>query len=288
LLGAALLLAPKGIPARWLGLVLLVPALTVIPQPPDDGHFRLTLLDVGQALAVAVQTHHHNLVFDTGAKFGKNFDAGEAVVEPFLRQQGLNAIDTLVVSHGDNDHIGGADSLLRHFEVRQILSSVPEMLPAQTQACQAGQSWEWDGVRFDMLSPFGTLGNENDNSCVLRVNSPSGSALMTGDIEKGAESLIVGHYGDSLKTDILIAPHHGSKTSSTQEFIAAVKPAYVFIPIGYLNRYNFPHPDVLKRYLSINALVFDSAHSGAITIEPGESPPESYRQTHGRYWNAKE
>ena len=288
LLGAALLLSPKGIPARWLGLVMLVPALTIIPQPPAEGHFRLTLLDVGQALAVAVQTHSHTLVFDTGAKFGKNFDAGEAVIEPFLRQQGLNAIDALVVSHGDNDHIGGAESLLRHFEVRQIISSVPEMLPAPTEPCHAGQSWEWDGVSFDMLSPFGTLGNENDNSCVLRVSSPSGSALMTGDIEKGAERLLVEHYGEALKTDILIAPHHGSKTSSTQYFLAAVKPTYVFIPIGYLNRWNFPHPDVLKRYLSINATVLDSAHSGAITIDPGVLPPESYRETHGRYWNAKE
>jgi competence protein ComEC len=288
LVGAALLLAPRGIPARWLGWVMLVPALTVIPRPPDDGHFRLTLLDVGQALAVTVQTHSHALVFDTGAKFGKNFDAGEAVVEPFLRQQGLNGIDALVVSHGDNDHIGGADSLIRHVAIGKIVSSVPGMLPARAEPCQAGQSFEWDGVRFDMLSPFGTLGNENNNSCVLRVSSPSGSALLTGDIERAAESLIVERYGDGLKADILIAPHHGSKTSSTEAFLAAVKPAYVFIPMGYLNRYNFPHPDVLKRYQAINAKVLDSAHSGSITVDSGLFPPEAYRETHGKYWNAKD
>jgi competence protein ComEC len=288
LVGTALLLAPRGIPARWLGGVMLVPALTVIPQPPDDGHFRLTLLDVGQALAVAVQTHSHALVFDTGAKFGKNFDAGEAVVEPYLRQQGVNAIDALVVSHGDNDHIGGADSLIRHFAIGKIVSSVPGLLPVRAEPCQAGQSFEWDGVRFDMLSPFGTLGNENNNSCVLRVSSPSGSALLTGDIERAAESLIVERYGDGLKADILIAPHHGSKTSSTEAFLAAVKPAYVFIPMGYLNRYNFPHPDVLKRYQAINAKVLDSAHSGSITVDSGLFPPEAYRETHGKYWNAKD
>ncbi len=287
LLGSALLLAPKGIPSRWLGLVMLIPALTHVPRPPETGHFRLTLLDVGQALAGVVQTKQHNLVFDTGAKLGKNFDTGEAVVGPFLRQQGMNAIDVLVVSHGDNDHIGGADSLLQDFAVGQIYSSVPDKLPAPVEPCRNGLSWEWDGVRFDLLSPFGTLGNENDNSCVLRVSSPFGSVLFTGDIEKNAEAKLVEHYGENLQTDILIAPHHGSKTSSSKAFLDAVKPAYVLIPIGYLNRWNFPHPDVMKRYQSMNATVLDSAHSGSITVEPSVSLPESYRQIHGRYWNAK-
>ncbi len=287
LIGSALLLAPKGVPRRWLGFLLLIPALTLVPHTPSQGHFRLTLLDVGQALALAVQTQHHVLVFDTGAKFSKDFDAGEAVVEPFLRQQGLNSIDVMVVSHGDNDHIGGADSLIRDFGIGKVYSSVPDRLPVPVEPCQNGQSWEWDGVRFDMLSPFGTLGNENDNSCVLRVSSPSGSSMLTGDIERSAENLLVQHYGAGLKTDILIAPHHGSKTSSSEVFLAAVKPAFVFIPIGYLNRWNFPHPDVLKRYHAIQATVLDSAHSGSISVEPGVSPPESYRKTHGRYWNAK-
>lgn len=285
LAGAVLLLAPKGIPARWLGAVLLIPALTVFPQAPDAGHFRLTLLDVGQALSVVVQTHEHNLVFDTGAKFSQNFDAGESVVEPFLRQQGLHAIDVLLVSHGDNDHIGGADSILRDFAVRQIYSSVPDRLPKPAGPCHNGQRWEWDGVRFDMLSPFGTLGNENNNSCVLRVSSPSGSALLTGDIERSAERLLVEHYGEGLKSDILIAPHHGSKTSSSTGFLDAVKPSYIFIPVGYLNRYNFPNREVLERYQAINAQVFDSAHAGAITVEPGVSKPEAYRLIHGKYWN---
>ena len=287
LAGTALLLAPKGIPARWLGLVLLVPALTLVPPPPAEGQFRLTLLDVGQALAATVETHRHVLVFDTGAKFGNNFDAGEAVVEPFLRRQGLPIIDALIVSHGDNDHIGGADSLLRHVDVRRMISSVPQLLPKPAEPCQAGQSWQWDGVRFDILSPFGTLGNENNNSCVLRISSPLGSALLTGDIERGAEQALVEHYGEGLKTDILVAPHHGSKTSSTVAFLSAAKPTMVLIPIGYLNRYNFPHPQVLKRYQDMGALVLDSAHAGAISVTPGVSPPEAYRQTHGKYWNAK-
>ncbi len=158
---------------------------------------------------------------------------------------------------------------------------------AATQPCQAGQSWEWDGVRFDMLSPFGTLGNENDNSCVLRVSSSSGSALLTGDIERFAERQLVERYGAELKTDILVAPHHGSKTSSSAAFLAMVKPVYVLVPVGHLNRYNFPHPDVLRRYRASGAQVLDSAHAGAISVEPGAFPPQSYRKTDGKYWNDK-
>jgi len=288
LAGAVLLLSPKGIPARWLGVVLLIPALTVRPLAPAGGHFRLTLLDVGQGLAATVQTQGHMLVFDTGARFSKSFDTGAAVVEPFLRQQGVEAIDTLVVSHGDNDHIGGAASLLRHFAVGQTLTSVPDRLPeTSAQPCQAGQGWEWDGVRFDMLSPFATLGGGNDNSCVLRVSSPVGSALLTGDIELSAEWQLVERHGAGLQSDILIAPHHGSKTSSSADFLAQVRPAHVLIPVGYLNRYNFPHPDVLRRYQAIGAQVLDSANAGAISAEPGAFPPQSYRQTERKYWNAQ-
>ncbi len=286
--GVLLLLAPRGIPARWLGMILLVPAISFQPEVPARGKFRLTLLDVGQGLAAVVQTHERTLVFDAGARMSRNFDAGSAVVEPFLRQQGVNRIDVLVVSHGDNDHIGGAASLLRRFPVGLLYTSVPSMLSGTpAEPCRNGESWTWDGVRFDMLSPFGTLGNENNNSCVLRVSSPAGSALLTGDIERAAERLLVEHYGVGLRTDILIAPHHGSNTSSSETFLAEVKPSYVLIPVGYLNRYNFPNADVMRRYHAIGAKVLDSATAGAITVEPGEFPPRAYRQTDGRYWNDK-
>jgi competence protein ComEC len=286
LLGGLLLLAPRGIPARWLGIVLLIPCLSIKPEPPAAGHFRLTLLDVGQGLAATVQTQTHTLVFDTGARFGKTFDTGAAVIEPFLRQQGVDSIDKLIVSHGDNDHIGGAATLLQQFPVAETLSSVPERLTtAHATGCHAGQSWDWDGVRFDLLSPFGTLGSGNDNSCVLRVSTPAGSALLTGDIERAAEQQLIEHYGEQLKTDILIAPHHGSLTSSSPAFLNRVQPSQVLIPVGYLNRYNFPNPEVLRRYRAIGAEILDSAKHGAISGEPGSFPPQGYRQTDGHYWN---
>jgi len=288
LIGAALLLAPRGIPARWLGVVLLIPALTTKPPLLEEGHFRLNLLDVGQGLAATVQTRQHVLVFDTGPRFSQSFDTGAAVVEPFLREQGVDKIDRLIVSHGDNDHIGGAGSLLKDFEVGDAYTSVPEQLP-QTHAlpCHAGQRWEWDGVKFEMLSPLMELANENNNSCVLRIVSPYGSALLTGDIQRDAEQQLVEHYGTGLKTDILIAPHHGSNTSSTAPFLAKVQPSWVLIPLGYLNRFGFPHPDVLRRYQSADASVMDTASAGAISLEPGSFGPTAYRETNGKYWNAK-
>lgn len=287
LTGAMLLASPRGIPARWLGLVLLLPAALALPEAPPPGHFRLTLLDVGQGLSAVVQTQGHVLVFDTGARFNSTFDTGSAVVEPFLHRQGIENIDTLVVSHGDNDHIGGAASLLKDFSVGQIMSSVPERLGPGAGACHAGQRWEWDGVSFAMLSPLANFEKENDNSCVLRVSSPSGAALLTGDIEQAAEQQLVERYGPALRSDILIAPHHGSNTSSSAAFLAQVRPGTVLIPLGYRNRYHFPHPEVLKRYQAMGAKILDSAQAGAISVEPGAVPPTAYRETGGHYWNAR-
>lgn len=283
-LGTALLLAPKGIPSRCLGLVLLVPALTARPPLPEEGRFRLTLLDLGQGLGVVVETHGHLLVFDAGPQFSQSFDAGEAVVEPYLRQQGASRIHRLVISHGDNDHIGGAASLLRLYPVDAILSSVPHRLPG-AEPCQAGQAWVWDGVRFEMLSPAKPSRSDNDDSCVLKISTVGYSALLTGDMEKAVEMDLLGRYGQGLASELLIAPHHGSNTSSSAPFLAAVHPAYVLIALGHLNRYQFPHPEVLRRYAEIDAQVFDSAHHGAITVESGVSPPIAYRLVAGHYWN---
>jgi competence protein ComEC len=291
LAGTLLLLAPKGIPARWLGLVLLLPAATADPARPDRGGFRLVLLDVGQGLAAVAETRNHTLVFDTGARFGTRFDMGGAVIEPYLRHQGVKRIDALIVSHGDNDHIGGARSLIKRFPIDRSYSSVPAALPElPVLACRAGLSWEWDGVRLDMLAPIEHSERGNDNSCVLKITGSGGSALLTGDIERRGEALLVRDYRERLASDILVVPHHGSRTSSTRAFLEAVKPRYALIPDGYLNRFGFPHPEVLRRYRDIGAAVFDTAGSGAISVEAGNRPGglrlRRYRVEHGRYWNA--
>lgn len=289
--GFVLLLSPKGIPARWLGLVLAVPAVTAQPDRPPQAGFLLTLLDVGQGLGVAVETSEHLMIFDTGARFGSRFDIGSAVIEPYLRHRGIERIDALIVSHGDNDHIGGALSLLRRFAVGRTYTSVPEKLSGfSTVACKAEQSWEWDGVKFEMLAPIEKSERENDNSCVLKISGPGGSALLTGDIEKTGERLLVDRYRHLLASDILVVPHHGSKTSSSPAFLAAVKPRYALIPAGYLNRYGFPHRAVLQRYGDMNIPVLNTAETGALTVLVGNRKDdlklESYRRENGRYWNA--
>lgn len=288
LLGMVLLLAPRGIPGRWLGLVLLLPAISYQGEKPASGYYRFTLLDVGQGLASVVETQNHLLVFDTGPRFGPNFDTGAAVVEPFLRNLGISKIDRLVVSHGDNDHIGGAASLLKHFTVTETLTSAPQQL-AQTSPvlCKAGESWEWDGVKFAMLGPLQNLPNENNNSCVLKVEGQGGTMLLTGDIEQEAEQSLVDFYGLGLRADILIAPHHGSKTSSSPPFLSAVAPRWVLIPVGYLNRFGFPNRQVLNLYRDHQIKTLDTAQGGAITVDSARMLPQSFRQLQGRYWNAR-
>lgn len=292
LLGALLLLAPRGVPARAMGIILLLPFLATPSPRPEAGAFRLTLLDVDQGLAAAVETARRVLVFDTGARWTPKMDMGQAVVAPFLRQAGWTRIDTLLVSHGDNDHIGGAPSLLKSFPAARVLSSVPQRLGdiAPAERCLAGQSWEWDGVRFEMLSPATpSEQDENDQSCVLRISGAGGSVLLTGDIEATAEQRLVELYGEHLASDALVVPHHGSATSSTPAFLQRVRPRWALIPSGYRNRYRHPHPDVLRRYRERGIPALTSAGSGAIRLEFGAgSPPAepmSYRWQNRRYWN---
>jgi competence protein ComEC len=287
-LGALLLLAPRGIPARWLGLVLLLPAMAYQPERPAPGEFRLVLLDVGQGLASVVETRHRVLVFDTGTRLGPGFDMGKAVIEPYLRREGIGSIDLLVVSHGDLDHIGGARSLLTRFPVGQTYASVPEQL-AEFPAgrCEAGQQWTWDGVEFEMLGPLRKSEKENDNSCVLRVRGRSGSALLTADIERTAEALLVERYHERLRSDVIIVPHHGSNTSSTAEFLDAVRPRHALIPAGYLNRFGFPHRAVLARYAGAGAAMLTTAEAGAIAVTAGDNGlrASAYRLEQRRYWH---
>ncbi len=292
LLGTGLLLAPRGFPSRWLGLVLVLPALTRTADRLPPGAFELTVLDVGQGSSAVVRTRHHALVFDTGSRLSERFDMGSAVIVPFLRHAGVHRVDTLVISHGDNDHSGGTGSLLRSMPAGLLYSSAPELLPPNRGiSCLTGQDWTWDGVRFAFLSPeLQGEGNDNDQSCVLAVSNRRHRVLFTGDIERLAELRLVQRYGQTLASDILVVPHHGSKTSSTGTFLRRVRPRYALISAGYRNRFGFPHPDVLRRLRETSAVVLNTANEGAITfrLDPGGdlAPPRSYRREHRRYWNA--
>ena len=295
LAGLLWLLAPRGMPARWLGGVLLLPLLLPASERPAAGQARFTLLDVGQGLAAVVQTRSHVLVFDTGARISRDFNMAEAVLIPFLRQRGIHRIDRLVLSHADNDHLGAAPALLAQMPVDRILTSDRRRardkgVHAPLQDCRRGQQWNWDGVRFRMLHPAAaTALRRNDRSCVLQVVAGRARLLLSADIERAAETELLRRYGQALRADILVAPHHGSNTSSSAAFIDAVAPRAVLFPVGYRNRYRFPHPAVLERYRQRRIALYSVAREGALEVLLGtgtaDLQPRGFRRSRGHYWN---
>ena len=292
-IGLAICFMPRGIPGRWLALLLILPLIMVEPQRPGWGEARVTLLDVGQGLAAVVQTQQHVLVYDAGPRFSDTFDTGAAVVVPFLRHSGVRTLDMLVVSHGDNDHIGGVASLLADYPADELLTSVTEKMSSTHAAhCWANRSWVWEGVSFTLLHPEKDSRLRGNNaSCVLRIESAGGhSVLLTGDIEAQAEQALLRHSRPQLAAAVLVAPHHGSDTSSTPAFIGAVQPDAVLFPSGYRNRYGFPKPPVVERYADLHAEMYETGLSGAlaVTLSSDDEEPaiRRFREQRQRYWQA--
>lgn len=289
LAGILILLQPGGLPGRWLGLVWLLPLFFPLQSRPAAGSVWLTVLDVGQGLAGVVQTRNHTMLYDTGARFSRDFNAGDAVVLPFLRQRGVQKLDLLVVSHGDNDHIGGADAVLESFPHTPVLTSVPSKLASyRPRTCQRGMSWVWDGIRFSVLHPLsGSHFRDNNRSCVIEVTTGRQTLLLTGDIEKAAEMQLLEKYGDKLDANVLVVPHHGSKTSSIPAFIHAVNPEWAIIAAGYHNRFNLPNQDIIERYQQNDSMILNTSRLGAINVrfnQPGIEV-EWYRQSARRFWH---
>jgi competence protein ComEC len=299
-LGVVLLIAPRGVPGRCLGVVWLLPVFLVRPPPVPVNAFRLTALDVGQGLAVVVETARHALVYDTGPRVGDTIDAGGRIVAPFLRAAGIGALDALVISHQDLDHAGGALSLLQTVPVATLWSSLPVESAIVSRAslrgtawrCTAGQSWHWDGVTFTVLFPPMTQYSEagvktNDLSCVLRIDSPYGSALLTGDIEAVSEAWLLRENAPALRADALVVPHHGSKTSSTPPFVAAVAPSIAVFTPGYRNRFGHPRAEVVARYARAGARLFRTDLDGAVTLmfaTDATRVAAVQREVQRRYW----
>ncbi|MDZ7622396.1 MAG: DNA internalization-related competence protein ComEC/Rec2 [Candidatus Competibacteraceae bacterium] len=288
--GMALLLAPRGLPGRWLGLPLCLPLLWPPVAAPAAGGFWFTLLDVGPGLATVVRTQNHVLVYDAGPRLGATLDAGRAVLVPFLRQQGVTEVDVLIVSHADGQHTGGVRSLRELLPVARILTSAPDQIPIDgADACRAGQTWEWDGVRFQILHPPESGFSGDDASCVLKVEGEGGRVLLPGDIETAAETNLAVTYGTGLVAEVLVAPHHGHRNLSAAAFLNAVQPDYILFSTGYHNRFGYPHPETVTRYQATGATLLDTAQEGAITfrLEPGAVlEPERYRREYRRYWTA--
>jgi competence protein ComEC len=267
--GAIWMLAPRGVPWRGGGLALMAPAFALAPAGPAAGEAWITALDVGQGLAVLVRTASRALLYDAGPAYGPEADSGGRIVVPLLRGAGIRSLDLLVLSHEDIDHLGGALTVLETLEVQALASSLPRghalnSLVAAPDRCAAGKRWEWDGVRFEFLHPppGWESTRRNNQSCVLRVEAGGTSILLTGDIERAAEMSFL----EKSKADVLLVPHHGSKTSSSTEFLAAVAPRWAVVPAGYRNRFGHPTREVLERYRAAGVRVLRTDLDGAVTV----------------------
>ena len=292
----------SGFPARWLGLVALLPVFLIFPERPPEKAVWITVLDVGQGLAMVVQTQNHTLLFDTGPSFGES-NSGNRVILPFLRAEGIRRLDKMIVSHADSDHSGGAQSILDGIPVEIFLSSLDEsqvlaqsdrLITGENAQCQAGQRWDWDGVVFEILHPdvkiYQNLQRKtNPSSCVLKITSAYGSILMPADIYRQSEKWLLEHFSDKLPSTVLVAPHHGSLTSSSKAFLRAVNPELTVFTVGYLNRFGHPHPEVIERYRILGSILLRSDWHGAVQVrfEREGVSFESWRQKNIRYWHQK-
>ncbi|MBI5007156.1 MAG: DNA internalization-related competence protein ComEC/Rec2 [Nitrosomonadales bacterium] len=294
--GALWMLAPRGFPMRWLGILLLLPMFVVAPPAPENGTARITIFDVGQGLAVSVQTRNHALLYDTGPDFSGEADSGSRILLPALRSMGIAQLDALVLSHDDSDHIGGTESILQGLPVAQVLTSLPRPHPrlsfaTPSEDCHDGQSWTWDGVRFEMLHPAETSTgktpeHDNERSCVLRIGIGQQSMLLAADIERSSEQRLLAVHQNELPATLLVAPHHGSKSSSSQAFVDAVHPRHVVFTAGYRNRFGHPREEVVARYRAVAAEVLRSDEDGAISIimDDRNLSLDRFRRSHARYW----
>ena len=284
-------LAPRGVPARYLSIFLLLPFFIHRSPSPAFGEFSFTLLDVGQGLAAVVQTEQHLLLFDSGTHYRSGFNMGDAVIVPYLVGAGIHRIDKLVLSHDDLDHRGGAAAVMAALPVNEVIGSSrkgPGFVGRTL--CQRGDVWRWDGVTFRFLHPGDeeNVSSDNNRSCVLNVENSSGSVLLTGDIEQKAEALLLEKQGDWLDSTVVVVPHHGSKTSSGDAFVQRANPDYALLPLGYRNRFDFPHESVVNRYRQQGSQVMSSVTSGAISFyfpaAGAVAEPSQFRLDHPRIW----
>lgn len=299
LVGGALLVLPLPWRLRACGLALLVPLLWPAPRWPQSGRFELLAADVGQGTAVVVRTARHALLYDAGPVYAPGVDAGQRVLLPLLRALGIARLDLLLLSHRDSDHVGGAAAVLRALPVAAALGSLEDDHPLHRLGpahgrCERGQRWTWDGVRFEVLHPraadyAGPPRKPNAISCVLRVVDAAGrAALLTGDIEAAQEVLLAQDLTpDALRADMLLVPHHGSKTSSTDALLGAVRPRVAIVQAGYRNRFGHPALPVLARYQAHGIAVFTSAACGAWTWDSDASVDgRCERAAAPRYWRS--
>ncbi|WP_348748198.1 DNA internalization-related competence protein ComEC/Rec2 [Pseudomonas rhodesiae] len=286
LLGAVLLLLPKGVPLRVLGWPMLLLAVLPPREPVPYGEVEVVQLDVGQGQSLILRTRNHTLLYDAGPRSGA-FDLGARVVLPSLKKLGVNSLDMLLLSHADADHAGGAAAVARGMPIRRVVGGETEGLPAflGTQPCISGERWQWDGVMFEMWQwPDAISGNAK--SCVLQVQANGERLLLTGDIDRDAERALL-NSPLAVPTDWLQAPHHGSRSSSSWPFLQQLAPRSVLISRGRGNAFGHPHPQVMERYRALGSRVYDSAEQGAVRLQLGAFTEPVVARSQRRFWRER-
>ncbi len=297
-IGTVWCLAPTGWPFRWAGLLAWIPLLLNTSHYPVGDEFVVTALDIGQGTAVLIETAHHRMLYDTGPTYSSQADAGSRVIGPYLKARGIHRLDGLMISHNDTDHSGGALSLMQQVSLGWVKSSLSGDSPVVQQArkqsrhipCLAGDAWQWDGVQFELLHPDEEIYSQpkaspNSKSCTLKISRGRQAILLPGDIEARQERALITSIPDKLAATVLFAPHHGSATSSTEEFLQAVHPDWAIFQFGYHNRYHHPNDVVWRRYATQGIRRLRNDDAGAISIYVGnEIRVETYRANHPRYW----
>lgn len=287
-LGATLLLCPKGFLPRWPGLIMLIPVALPPLDLPDREELDVTVFDVGQGLSVFLRTREGAVLYDAGPRFGDRFDAGEQIVTPFIRRSKVRHLDGFVVSHMDNDHAGGAQSVMDNFTIGHLWSSEPEAIDG-ARSCMDGGQWSIDGVSFQLLALSAGGGSKNDRSCVLLVQGPGYAILLPGDIEAMTEHELAKVPLPDI--DMMLAPHHGSRSSSSPAFLNHVMPGIVVVSAGHNNRFRHPDPAVVRRYQARHARVLTTGRQGAISMRFGEKTGirlGAARRDHRRFWHDRD
>jgi len=296
LLAGLCLLLPRGFACRWLGLL---PALLLLLFPQRDFPLRITVLDVGQGLAVTVATENHTLVYDSGVEFSKQFSTGSGIIAPYLWQQGRDIINTTIISHEDADHSGGLPSLQKVLPSQELLvgpavnygESV--VVDSKLSVCKVGQQWVWDQINFEVLAPHSADLEGNNSSCVIQISFLDArdrdiTILLPGDIQRsGEQRLLQSPQLSEQPLDLLVAPHHGSKTSSTHEFVQRLAPRHVVFSAGYRHQFGHPHPTVVNRYRQVDSQLWNTAEQGAITfswLRSGKLEVSAARDQQRRWW----
>ncbi|WLI91033.1 DNA internalization-related competence protein ComEC/Rec2 [Massilia sp. R2A-15] len=293
--GTLWMLAPRGWPHRWTGAAAWLPLLASLPSHPAQGEMAVTAFDVGQGMALLIETSGHRLLYDAGPLYSPDANGGNRVIGPYLKARGIDRLDGMVITHSDADHAGGALAVMAAVKVGWVASSLPPAHPIVRAAgthsrCAAGQQWSWDGVQFEMLQP--TLASydnaalkPNARGCTLRISAGKHAVLLAADIEAAQEAQLVLASAGQLRADVLLAPHHGSGTSSTPGFLRAVQPALGIFQVGYRNRYHHPKAEVYERYREMGIARMRTDESGAIQLQFGNVVVASeYRRDHARYW----